>query len=30
LSGYKMSPIQIVDQFRWSSHVELCASFHRN
>ncbi len=29
-SGYKMSPIQIVDQFRWSSHVELCASFHRN
>lgn len=25
--GYTMGPIQLVDQFRWSSHVELVAGF---
>ncbi len=26
-SGYVLDWVQIVDQFRWSSHVELAASF---
>ncbi|MGB1207610.1 MAG: class I SAM-dependent RNA methyltransferase, partial [Paracoccaceae bacterium] len=25
--GYDMGPVTVVDQFRWSSHVELCAVF---
>lgn len=29
-AGYKMSAVQIVDQFRWSSHVELVAGFRRS
>ncbi len=29
-AGYKMGPVQVVDQFRWSSHVELVAWFQRN
>lgn len=26
-AGYQMSPITVVDQFRWSAHVELVAGF---
>lgn len=26
-AGYKMGPIDVVDQFRWSHHVELVAGF---
>jgi 23S rRNA (uracil1939-C5)-methyltransferase len=25
--GYRLDWVQVVDQFRWSSHVELAASF---
>jgi 23S rRNA (uracil1939-C5)-methyltransferase len=25
--GYKLNWVQVVDQFRWSSHTELAASF---
>lgn len=25
--GYAMGPVQVVDQFRWSAHVELAAGF---
>ena len=25
--GYQMGPATIIDQFRWSAHVELCATF---
>jgi 23S rRNA (uracil1939-C5)-methyltransferase len=28
-AGYRMGPVQVVDQFRWSSHVELVAGFTR-
>ena len=28
-AGYGMGPITVVDQFRWSSHVELVARFSR-
>ncbi len=28
-SGFDMGPVQVVDQFRWSAHVELVAAFHR-
>ena len=27
--GYRMDWVQVVDQFRWSHHVELVARFHR-
>ncbi|MTJ04695.1 MAG: class I SAM-dependent RNA methyltransferase [Sediminimonas qiaohouensis] len=27
-AGYRIQFIQVVDQFRWSSHVELVAGFH--
>lgn len=27
-AGYKMPWVQVVDQFRWSTHVELVAAFH--
>ena len=27
-AGYRMSPVTVVDQFRWSAHVELVAGFH--
>ncbi|PRY93043.1 23S rRNA m(5)U-1939 methyltransferase [Hasllibacter halocynthiae] len=27
--GYRMGPLRIVDQFRWSPHVELAAAFRR-
>lgn len=26
-AGYRMAPIMVVDQFRWSAHVELVAGF---
>ncbi|WP_306151227.1 class I SAM-dependent RNA methyltransferase [Roseovarius sp. MMSF_3281] len=28
-AGFEMGPVQVVDQFRWSAHVELVAAFHR-
>lgn len=28
-SGYRMSEVHLVDQFLWSSHIELAASFSR-
>jgi 23S rRNA (uracil1939-C5)-methyltransferase len=28
--GYRLDWVQVVDQFRWSSHVELVARFSRN
>lgn len=28
-SGYSMSPITVIDQFRWSNHIELFAEFSR-
>lgn len=28
-AGYVMGPLRVVDQFRWSSHVELVTSFSR-
>lgn len=28
-SGYALDWVQVVDQFRWSTHVELVARFHR-
>jgi 23S rRNA (uracil1939-C5)-methyltransferase len=27
-AGYRMGPVRVVDQFRWSAHVELVAGFH--
>ena len=27
--GYRLDGLQVVDQFRWSSHVELVATFRR-
>ena len=27
--GYRMGPVRVVDQFRWSAHVELVAVFRR-
>ena len=29
-AGFVMGPVQVVDQFRWSPHVELVAGFTRN
>ncbi len=29
-AGFDMGDVLVVDQFRWSSHVELVAGFHRN
>lgn len=29
-AGYSMGPVQIVDQFRWSTHVEVVAAFTRS
>jgi len=29
-AGYRMAPVRVVDQFRWSSHVELVAGFTLN
>lgn len=26
-AGYKMGPVTVVDQFRWSTHVEMAAAF---
>jgi 23S rRNA (uracil1939-C5)-methyltransferase len=26
-AGYAMAPVTVVDQFRWSAHVELVAGF---
>ena len=26
-AGYVMDPITVIDQFRWSSHVEMVAGF---
>jgi 23S rRNA (uracil1939-C5)-methyltransferase len=26
-AGYRMDPITVVDQFRWSPHVELATRF---
>ncbi len=28
-SGYEIDFVRVVDQFRWSSHVELVAAFHK-
>ncbi len=28
-AGFSMGPITVVDQFRWSTHVELVAAFSR-
>lgn len=28
-AGYEMRNLRVVDQFRWSSHVEVVAGFHR-
>jgi 23S rRNA (uracil1939-C5)-methyltransferase len=28
-AGYAMGPVTVVDQFRWSAHVELMARFCR-
>lgn len=28
-AGYVLDWVQVVDQFRWSPHVELCAALHR-
>jgi 23S rRNA (uracil1939-C5)-methyltransferase len=28
--GYKLDWVQVVDQFRWSSHIEVAARFSRN
>ncbi len=28
-AGYEMRDLKVVDQFRWSSHVEVVAGFHR-
>ena len=29
LGGYRLSALEVVDQFRWSPHVETVAAFHR-
>lgn len=29
-AGYRMGPVRVVDQFRWSAHVELVAGFMLN
>lgn len=29
-AGYRMGPVRVVDQFRWSSHVELVTDFSLN
>lgn len=29
-AGFAMGPVQVVDQFRWSAHVEMVAGFTRN
>jgi 23S rRNA (uracil1939-C5)-methyltransferase len=28
-AGYQLDWVQVVDQFRWSSHAELAARFSR-
>lgn len=28
--GYRLEWVQVVDQFRWSAHVELVAAFHKD
>ncbi len=28
-AGYRLGPVQVVDQFRWSGHIELAAGFTR-
>ena len=28
-AGYQMKNLRMIDQFRWSSHVEISAAFHR-
>lgn len=28
--GYRLDWVQVVDQFRWSSHVEMVAKFSRS
>ena len=28
-TGFKIEWIDVIDQFRWSPHVELVAAFHR-
>jgi 23S rRNA (uracil1939-C5)-methyltransferase len=28
-AGYRLDWVQVVDQFRWSTHIELVARFHR-
>ncbi|UWQ18110.1 class I SAM-dependent RNA methyltransferase [Jannaschia sp. M317] len=28
-AGWRMGPVMVVDQFRWSPHIELVAAFHR-
>ena len=29
-AGYRMGPVTVVDQFRWSPHVEVVAGFSLN
>lgn len=29
-AGYRLGPVHVVDQFRWSSHIELVAGFFRH
>ena len=29
-AGYRLTSVQVVDQFRWSSHVELAGRFERD
>ena len=28
-SGYQLGTLQVIDQFRWSPHIELCAAFQK-
>jgi 23S rRNA (uracil1939-C5)-methyltransferase len=28
-AGYRMGPVRVIDQFRWSPHVELAVTFTR-
>jgi 23S rRNA (uracil1939-C5)-methyltransferase len=28
-AGWRMGPVTVVDQFRWSAHIELAATFTR-
>ncbi|NBR35767.1 MAG: class I SAM-dependent RNA methyltransferase, partial [Rhodobacteraceae bacterium] len=29
-AGWRLGPVQVIDQFRWSTHVELVACLHRD